>query len=101
MKPPKSFKAVKIASKKNATRTYKTGQTTRVRRSDPYAEDWNDIRKRVHAKYGGRCCKCQSTDRLEVHHIIRVARGGRNSIANLILLCHSCHKKQPGHGHMH
>ena len=101
---PKSIKAVKIGSRKSRKsgkiQAYKTGQTTRIRRVDPYSEDWNTIRKKVWEKCGGSC-KCGSTDRLEVHHIVRVSRGGRNNLSNLTLLCHDCHKKQPGHKHLH
>lgn len=94
-----NIKAVKI-TKGRKNQALKTGQTTRVRRNDPYSVDWNALRKRVHEKCGGQCQKCGSTNKLEVHHIVRVARGGRNTMSNLTLLCHACHAKQPGHGHL-
>ena len=102
MRPPKgAMRAVKIASRGNSVKSFRTGQTTRVRRADPYGPNWREISEKAKKRDGYKCRKCDSTDRLEVHHIIRVSRGGRTILANLITLCHACHKKQPGHGHMH
>lgn len=41
-----------------------------------------------------QCVKCGSTQRLEVDHIINVARGGTHNLDNLQTLCHHCHREK-------
>jgi 5-methylcytosine-specific restriction endonuclease McrA len=68
------------------------------------ASDWSTISKAVIARDGNKCRRCGCTsaegNRLNAHHIIRVSQGGRTIMANLKTLCHKCHSKEPGHGHM-
>ncbi len=35
---------------------------------------------------------------IEVHHIVPIAKGGSNTLSNLILLCHDCHRGKGLHG---
>jgi 5-methylcytosine-specific restriction endonuclease McrA len=42
--------------------------------------------------YPNKCCVCNKTQRLEVHHID--SNRYNNSIKNLIILCISCHSKE-------
>lgn len=100
LKPRASkLKATRIGRKTGST-AYKTGQTTRIRRNNAYTDNWFEISAAVKRRDGYECRKCGSEEDLEVHHIVPVSKGGTNSQANLITLCHRCHKKQPRHGHM-
>jgi 5-methylcytosine-specific restriction endonuclease McrA len=54
------------------------------------------VRREVFLRDGGRCCWptadggiCGSTHRVELDHIIPVARGGKSTFANLRVLCHA------------
>jgi 5-methylcytosine-specific restriction endonuclease McrA len=49
------------------------------------------IRKRVYRREGWRCALCDSTEYLQIHHIIPRGRGGSNHEINLICLCADCH----------
>jgi 5-methylcytosine-specific restriction endonuclease McrA len=51
---------------------------------------WGELRAQVRAR-DCVCVRCGSTDRLEVHHRIPLARGGTNEISNLELRCRQCH----------
>lgn len=47
------------------------------------------------AKYGHRCLMCNKTGvKLTVDHVIPLARGGANDIANLQPLCRSCNARK-------
>jgi hypothetical protein len=51
------------------------------------------FRNAVLARAGGRCERCGSTDRVEAHHLIRVANGGQHDPAlNGQALCVRCHR---------
>lgn len=52
------------------------------------------VRSEVWRRDGGRCVKCGSNANLEFDHIIPVALGGANSIANLQLLCQPCNSSK-------
>lgn len=39
------------------------------------------------------CVYCGTTDNLNVHHIIPIARGGKNIMSNLEVVCKDCHYK--------
>ena len=99
MKPNSSkLRASKVSNR--SVRAYKTGATTRIRRTDPYTDDWYEISAAVKRRDGYKCVKCPNTTNLEVHHIVPVSKGGTNAMNNLITLCHKCHSKQPRHKHM-
>lgn len=51
----------------------------------------NIIRKNVYRRDGFRCALCDETRGLQIHHCIRVSRGGTNDEMNLITLCWKCH----------
>lgn len=40
------------------------------------------------------CIICRSRENLEVDHVIPVVLGGSDSLENLQVLCHDCHKKK-------
>lgn len=48
-------------------------------------------RKAVYKREGYECAVCGSTRQLEIHHIIKRSRGGKNDLPNLVCLCHRCH----------
>lgn len=52
------------------------------------------LRKEVLCRDGNRCVKCGNTQRLEVDHILNVARGGTHNLDNLQTLCHHCHREK-------
>lgn len=78
---------------------YRSGLTTKIRRTKDkaYGKDWLSLRQSIVERDRNICKKCGGTVGLEVHHIIPISKGGRNIQANLITLCKSCHKNQPGH----
>ncbi|MFD4608290.1 HNH endonuclease [Streptomyces sp. NPDC058440] len=54
--------------------------------------DWSKRRARVLARDRFICQRCSSRERLEVDHIVPVARGGSWELTNLWVLCRSCHR---------
>ena len=36
------------------------------------------------------CLRCGETDRLEIDHVVPLARGGRNELGNMQILCRLC-----------
>ena len=55
------------------------------------------IRKYVLDRDGWKCRDCgKPSERLEVHHIIPVYKGGTGEPANLITLCVGCHLVRHG-----
>ena len=51
----------------------------------------NNIRRKVYRRDGWRCALCDSTDGIQIHHILHRSRGGGNAPMNLITLCWRCH----------
>lgn len=43
-------------------------------------------------KVDNACANCGSTDRLEIHHIVPLQRGGKNVQGNVVRLCWRCHR---------
>jgi hypothetical protein len=66
--------------------------------SNSYPFDWDNIREAVLSRDSHKCGNCGSSDRLHVHHIVPLSKGGSNEIGNLRTLCEGCHKKI--HPHM-
>lgn len=58
-----------------------------------YGEDWTQVREEALQRDEHRCKLCGSTDRVEVHHIVKHHPGGENKLDNLVTLCASCHRK--------
>lgn len=51
------------------------------------ARDWN----RLLARHHGRCAYCdEKHDRMQVEHVVPLARGGRHSVGNLLPACPPC-----------
>ena len=52
----------------------------------------NRIRKKVYKRDGYRCALCDSTNGLQIHHIIPRGQGGpKFNPSNMITLCWKCH----------
>lgn len=68
------------------------------------ADQWEAISAFIKERDGYRCVKCgrghPQVRKLEVNHIIPIARGGRTVALNLHTLCDECHDKMPFHGHL-
>jgi 5-methylcytosine-specific restriction protein A len=62
-----------------------------------------DVAAEVLERAAGRCERCKAkapfrrasdnTPYLEVHHIIRLADGGEDTVDNAVALCPNCHRK--------
>ncbi|MFB3921217.1 MAG: HNH endonuclease [Terriglobia bacterium] len=48
-------------------------------------------RQRVLEFWKHRCARCGTGRELELHHKLAVVHGGGNQLANLVVLCKSCH----------
>ena len=53
------------------------------------------FRKGIIGRAGGRCEKCGSKKRLDIHHRTEIYNGGSDDPKNLIVLCQNCHSKAP------
>jgi 5-methylcytosine-specific restriction endonuclease McrA len=54
---------------------------------------WNKLRARALLRDGRRCVYCGAgDDGLEVHHVLPVSEGGANTLANVVTICHACHR---------
>ena len=53
-----------------------------------------DIKARVFAKHGANCVNCGSKERIELDHIIPLARGGQDIETNLIPVCRGCNARK-------
>ena len=65
--------------------------------------DWEERRKIVIMRDGGRCQRCGIVVTIEhchIHHVTRRADGGDHDLKNLVTLCRSCHVLMPGHERM-
>lgn len=57
----------------------------------------NKVRRDIYKRDGFRCALCDSTDGLQIHHVIhRGKAGGRENPMNLICLCWRCHSAAHG-----
>ena len=55
----------------------------------------NKMRFAIYARDGNRCRRCgRRTDRLEIDHIIPIAKGGKSTFDNLQSLCHKCNMEK-------
>ncbi len=54
------------------------------------AEEWRGLV----AAYGGRCAYCESTAPLQVDHRMPLARGGSNTIDNVLPACGPCNLRK-------
>ena len=57
-----------------------------------YNGRWRRVRRQVLERDGWRCTACGAARRLEVHHEVPIAKGGKHyDISNLVTLCYPCH----------
>jgi hypothetical protein len=63
----------------------------RKKTESDYPIDWFQIRRIVLKRDNYKCCNCDTTKNLHVHHIVPIKRGGSNKETNLITLCEKCH----------
>lgn len=62
--------------------------------------DWSWRRKQVLERSERKCEQCKnSSDILNIHHIIPRQKGGTHEFSNLIALCTRCHSEKKGVGH--
>lgn len=59
-----------------------------------YANLFSRDVKKILIKDGSCCAYCGSTEKLEVDHIIPVAKGGRNELSNTQVLCEGCNMRK-------
>lgn len=60
---------------------------------------WQHARAAARRRDGNRCRRCGSTEKLEVHHIVSLAKGGAMyDLSNLMTLCAPCHHQVEGGG---
>lgn len=92
--------------KRRPNRSYrvKGGTVARIQRTTYGSkDDWRELCQRVKVRDRHTCQgrNCGSTNKsiLQVHHILPLSRGGKNTMTNLITLCDNCHSKR--HKHMH
>ena len=55
---------------------------------------WRKLRERILARDGNTCQICQSTENLQIDHIISRVDGGQNNESNLQVLCKLCNLKK-------
>lgn len=66
---------------------------------------WWELRKKAWTRDQGKCVDHRRRGILvtatDVHHIVPLARGGTNTMSNLICLCDTCHiKRHPQNNHL-
>lgn len=55
----------------------------------------NKLRFEVYDRDRQRCCQCgKKSNKLEIDHIIPIAKGGKSTLDNLQTLCHECNIKK-------
>jgi len=52
------------------------------------------VRDRILKRDGNKCGRCQSTENLEIDHIIPLSKGGRHDEDNFQVLCRTCNRKK-------
>lgn len=62
-------------------------------------DTWRDkkIIKSIRRKGKMVCCNCGSDKRVQLHHIVPIAKGGNDIESNIVPLCFICHQKAHGH----
>jgi len=52
------------------------------------------IKEQVRKKYNNKCADCKSKHKLYFHHDEHFAKGGQNTVENLVVLCADCHAER-------
>lgn len=55
-------------------------------------EQWNAVLE----KYGGKCLRCGTTEKIVIDHVVPLSMGGLNEVHNIQPLCKSCNLKKRG-----
>lgn len=53
-------------------------------------QNWGEV---ILNYLGKSCYYCDKKDKLHIHHILPLSRGGRNELSNLEVVCTLCHRK--------
>jgi len=61
-----------------------------------YPKLTNQLRKSIYRRDGYRCALCDSSQGLQIHHVVHRGQGGTDSPQNLITLCSYCHSHVHG-----
>lgn len=62
------------------------------------SQEWYEARQERLQMDNYRCSKCRSRDRVEVHHIVPISKGGhKTAMSNLQTLCRRHHDKEHAH----
>lgn len=88
---PEFYRAAKVILETKRPRRKRKQSYASYLRSD----HWRQMRAKALSYYGDSCCLCDAKQRLEVHHR-SYARLGRERMADLTVLCRSCHAKFHG-----
>lgn len=54
---------------------------------------YDSIKNQVLERDNGKCQKCDTTEKIRVHHLIPRVCGGTDDLSNLTTLCSKCHRK--------
>lgn len=61
----------------------------------PYVPGWEQMRAAVIERDGFRCAYCETEDGpFEADHVLSVARGGDDSLDNLVCACRTCNRSK-------
>lgn len=83
-------------SRKYKSQTHKGDKSHfwRGGKTAPYVGEWRTRRREALDRDGYRCVLCESTDRIQVHHIVPYRYSKSHDLNNLVCLCRSCHSKE-------
>lgn len=74
-----------------------TGLERRKARAAAPGPGWTDsqwLALKLHYAPGGRCLACERRGPLQADHVMPIAMGGRNEIANIQPLCRQCNRNK-------
>lgn len=97
-KSPEFIEKVKAGLKRHYAKNSRKKESWYIKRygkdykplSLKHCHGWKETSKKLREKYN--CHRCNSTNYLDVHHIIPYSISQDNSLLNLIVLCRGCHK---------
>jgi 5-methylcytosine-specific restriction endonuclease McrA len=84
----------------DCTRSYERAKSRERRASSTAVKvrdsrTWQRARALAKQRDGGRCVRCDGSERLEVHHVVSIEQGGEQfMLSNLVTLCRSCHEDE-------